>query len=274
MADEKEHYEDEYQFADLDELNPEYLNEESLGEGEPFSVENAPPEETSKFGGGGTKDIRRNALIAIGVIIGLMFFYKLWVWVFSKPTPTKMATVPPIKKVVAPSSTPAPSPEVVAPTAPAPTVQQAAPEITQRLSALEAGQQTMRAEIDTINTQMSTMNSNLSDLTTKINELNQIMTNLATKLDQQANQLTLLTVRPRPKSVPQRLIPRAVPSLVYYIQAVIPGRAWLIATNGATLTVREGTRIPGYGVVKLIDARDGRVIMSSGRVIRFSQQDS
>ncbi|HAF87135.1 MAG TPA: type IV secretion protein IcmG, partial [Legionellales bacterium] len=60
----------------------------------------------------------------------------------------------------------------------------------------------------------------------------------------------------------------------YYIKAVIPGRAWLIAANGSTLTVSEGTNIKGYGMVKLIDSTQGRILTSSGRVIRFSQQDS
>jgi intracellular multiplication protein IcmG len=60
----------------------------------------------------------------------------------------------------------------------------------------------------------------------------------------------------------------------YNIQAVIPGRAWLIATNGATLTVSQGTAIPGYGIVKLIDPVQGKVTTSSGQIIRFSQEDS
>ena len=62
--------------------------------------------------------------------------------------------------------------------------------------------------------------------------------------------------------------------MLYYIQAVIPGRAWLIATNGSTLTVREGSTIPGYGIVRKIDPNLGKVFMSTGKVIRFSQLDS
>jgi intracellular multiplication protein IcmG len=32
--------------------------------------------------------------------------------------------------------------------------------------------------------------------------------------------------------------------------------------------------LPGYGTVKYIDASQGMVLTSSGRVIRFSQDDS
>jgi len=66
----------------------------------------------------------------------------------------------------------------------------------------------------------------------------------------------------------------ATPPAQYFLQAIIPGRAWLISTNGDTVTVREGTRISSYGVVRFIDAKRGRVLTSSGQVIRFSQEDS
>ena len=63
-------------------------------------------------------------------------------------------------------------------------------------------------------------------------------------------------------------------AVYYYIQAVIPGRAWLVSSQGLTITVREGTSVPGYGIVKLIDPNQGRILTSSGRTITFSQQDS
>ncbi|MBA3536672.1 MAG: type IV secretion protein IcmG, partial [Tatlockia sp.] len=87
-------------------------------------------------------------------------------------------------------------------------------------------------------------------------------------------EIVLLTEKAKPKPVRRRLIVKSAPRLMYFIQAIIPGRAWLIATNGSTITVREGTRIAGWGVVKLIDPIQGRVLTSSGRIIRFSQRDS
>lgn len=61
--------------------------------------------------------------------------------------------------------------------------------------------------------------------------------------------------------------------IIYYVQAVIPGRAWLINSEGATLTVRVGSRVPGFGVVHRIDELQGRVTLSSGHVISFAQAD-
>ena len=80
--------------------------------------------------------------------------------------------------------------------------------------------------------------------------------------------------RTQPKRVVHHINKPSAPPIHYYIQAVIPGRAWIIATNGSTLTVREGTNIAGYGIVRLIDPLDGRIVTSSGQIIRFSQEDS
>jgi intracellular multiplication protein IcmG len=109
----------------------------------------------------------------------------------------------------------------------------------------------------------------------KMAELNQVITQLNAKLETQSQVIERLTVRTAPKPPKPRVLNGFLNQrLKYYVQAVIPGRAWLIATNGATLTVREGTLISGYGVVKLIDPTQGRVLTSSGRIIRFSQSDS
>ncbi len=208
-----------------------------------------------------------------------MLIYELWGAFFSKKTTdTEATTVPPITTAT-PQPTPTQPPVTVPvqPVAPPPTtpVQSGLDnaQITQKLSALEVSQQNLRSEVNALNDQLSGISSNVNELTTKITDLNQMLTTLAAKVDQQSSQIAILTARTAPKP-PPRVVHRGPPRPVYYIQAVIPGRAWLIATNGSTLTVREGTQIAGYGVVKLIDARQGRVITSSGQVIRFSQQDS
>jgi intracellular multiplication protein IcmG len=145
----------------------------------------------------------------------------------------------------------------------------------QKISALELGEQNIRSDISTMNEQLASITNNLNAMNTKMAELNGIMTNLSNKIEQQSREI-------EQKVVTQRQTKRAYyPSHPahgkynkYYIQAVIPGRAWLMAMNGATLTVREGTLVPGYGMVKLIDPNQGRVLTSSGQVIKFSQNDS
>ena len=105
-----------------------------------------------------------------------------------------------------------------------------------------------------------------------------MMQQLNAKLDQQTQVIEGLLRHQAQKRAPPKAMAKArgpvAKPMNYYVQAVIPGRAWLIATNGSTLTVRQGSSVRGYGVVQSIDAVQGRVNTSSGRVIRFSQDDS
>lgn len=55
----------------------------------------------------------------------------------------------------------------------------------------------------------------------------------------------------------------------YFVQAVIPGRAWLKSPNGQSLTVAAGDTIPGYGKVLSIDSYSGTVVTSSGQMIQY-----
>ena len=50
------------------------------------------------------------------------------------------------------------------------------------------------------------------------------------------------------------------------LRAVIPGRAWLVDTQGRTYTVAEGDVVGNFGKVTQIDSTVGRVMTSSGYV--------
>ena len=62
---------------------------------------------------------------------------------------------------------------------------------------------------------------------------------------------------------------RHVTAAGYYIQAIIPGRAWIKSTDGTIVTIVQGNVIPGYGRVLRVDSERGNVVTSSGRIIRF-----
>lgn len=271
MADNDQN--DEYKFEDSDEINLEVLEDENV------------PSTTHSFDESGRKnltDVKRNALIAVGLLIIIIIIFKLLGSLFSSKNKVEKATVPPIHTMntgsvpsTAPPLQPAPLSELAPIQPPAPGGSQ----ISQKLSVLEVNQQTVRSQVMSVSSQLEGVNLNVNDLTSKIAALSQMVATLTEKVDEQSQtiaRLTARTVRPKPPIVPQRraaITTRNQPT--YYIQAVIPGRAWLITENStATLTVREGTVIAGYGTVKLIDPLQGRVLTSSGRVIRFSQQDS
>ena len=272
MAD-NEQGNDEYQFDDLDVMTPLPEDEtEAPAEGLDSSAE-------KPLAGMVENNIKRNVLIGIAAFIFMLVVYKFIAAGFStKSIPVQPAVATPVAPSsvqVAPSAAaqlaPIPiQPVMPAPEAPAPGVEV---KINQTLSAMEVNQQGLRADVTSVNNQLGGMTNSLNLMMTKITELNGIITNLTAKVEGQAIIIERLAIRKEHK-ITHYVHHRTQPRSKFYIQAVIPGRAWLIATNGTTLTVREGTPIAGYGIVKLIDPSQGRVTTSSGQVIRFSQDDS
>lgn len=61
--------------------------------------------------------------------------------------------------------------------------------------------------------------------------------------------------------------------IAYSIRAIVPGRVWIESKDGATLSLRTGDKLEGYGVVELISPRDGLVVTSSGRTIQYGSND-
>ncbi|HAU2068045.1 TPA: type IV secretion protein IcmG, partial [Legionella pneumophila] len=146
--------------------------------------------------------------------------------------------------------------------------------LKKKVSAIEMSQQSLRSEVNALSEQINAVNNNIKNLNAQIVNLNQIIGNMSNQIARQSEVINVLMVRTTPKKVVKISRPAVAARVIYYIQAVIPGRAWLIGSNGSTLTVREGSKIPGYGIVKLIDSLQGRILTSSGQVIKFSQEDS
>jgi intracellular multiplication protein IcmG len=268
-----EKYDDEYEFidpetgsADAMDYTPEASSQSS---GEKSSVDKT-------FAG--KSGVIRNVLIVVVLVIVVMVIYP---FVHSSLLSPKKAsiitTVTPESREqvyiapITPTPVSAPLPDVSAST-------NVDEKVTQKLADLESSQERMQTEVVSSNSQLSGINNNINEMMTKITELNRTTVMYAAKVDEQSRAIEQLIAEAA--ALKKARAPHPVrhkvtaPSLKYYIQAVIPGRAWLIATNGSTLTVREGTVIAGLGMVKLIDPRQGRVVISSGRVIRFSQEDS
>ncbi|CAM2830960.1 type IVB secretion system protein IcmG/DotF [Legionella worsleiensis] len=260
---------DEYQFAELDSLGNESFDESGLTQGSPMS---STQEQTAD-----KKNIKRNALIAVALVVLAMVLYKFIGYLFfsgtSESVPTK-AVVPPMTQMTQTQTAPVITP---APVQPIQQVQQidtqAQRELSDKISALEASQRSLRADLSALNEQIGTINNNVNNLNSQIANLSQTMNVLSSQMAKQSEVVGVLIARTAPKK-PKPVVRYTPQRINYAIQAVIPGRAWLIGSNGSTITVREGTKIAGYGMVKLIDSIQGRVLTSSGQVIKFSQDDS
>ena len=265
MAD-NDQLNDEYQFSELDALGTDTTNQ---AEGEDDAA-------ASKRVGAET-NIRRNALIVVILVILAMIIYKFLGSFFSSPEipVQKTKSVDTAKKSEPKPEAPEIKPlkPVVSEPKPQPQQTSVSANVEQKLSALELSQQSTRSDVSSVSNQLGGISANMNDLSTQIAKLNDALTSINTKLEQQSREIDLLMTRTKPQKK-RPVTKQTQPAKKYYIQAVIPGRAWLIAQNGATLTVREGTAIPGYGTIKLIDPLQGRITTSSGQIIRFSQDDS
>ncbi len=277
MAD-NDKYNDEYQFADLDAVGAEPLDYNQSPDD--VSQEKSAEKLQAKAGFAANKIMWRNALIVISILVLIIIVYPFIKSLFS--TDKKQSVMTSVTNVSTLQQNPIPTP--IQPTSVSPVIMQAPvsssseDKLSQKLTSLELNQRNMRSDIASTNNQLDSVNKSIDDMMKKITELNQVISQFTSKAEEHARELERLRnleVAWKKAHMPRVIVNHVTPiHLKYYIQAAIPGRAWLIASNGATLTVREGTPIAGLGIVKLIDARQGRVLTSSGQVIRFSQEDS
>lgn len=217
------------------------------------------------------KDVMRNALIVLGVVVSVMVLYKVAQFAFFSKEEKVEATITPVVQT-APKVEAKPIQQVQQ----APVVSKPATletELSQKVSAIELSQDIVKSQVNSVNDKVNGVGTSIEQLNAQVNKLNQTIELLTTQLNKQSNEINSLMRKMRPQPVKQATRPKTEP-LVYYVQAAIPGRAWLIASNGSTLTVGTGSSIPGYGMVRLIDSTQGKVVTSSGRIIRFSQEDS
>lgn len=268
MAD-NEQLNEEYHFSELDPINPHAFEEES---GTPeFKIE---PE---KKGFAAGNNVKRNAIIAVVAFIVLMLSYKFIASFFTgeKVKPEEIKQPETEQPVASPIQNPVTvTPPVPVQTAPVEPQVNLSVEVESKLSTIASSQETLNTEVSSLSGQIGQINTNVDTLSTKIADLNRALSALSDKLESQSQVIERLNAKPVVKSVRHHVIMPKHHYMRYYLQAVIPGRAWIVATNGSTLTVREGSTVPGYGVVKLIDSNEGRILTTSGKVIRFSQEDS
>lgn len=191
---------------------------------------------------------RRNVIITIVVIIGLLALYKLY-GVFVTPS---------VKPVPVAPKTAMPPPPPVA-TIPAPM-----PPPTPALS------QGTTSRIEKLESSLSQVSASLSDMQTKLDGLNKSLQTFSNELTQQQAAITALQQLTQPK--PQVVVAKKIPVIKrkpYYVQAMVPGRAWLRTANGVTSTVKVGDNLPGYGLILTIDPNQGTVTTSSGITISY-----
>jgi methyl-accepting chemotaxis protein len=141
---------------------------------------------------------------------------------------------------------------------------------TQQLTQLEATTQNISAEVDSLQNTTQNLQSSIDNINGQLSQLNTALTALTNQMQTQENRWVQSQKKAKPKPVYHKPV---IKREGYQTMAVIPGRAWLKSSQGATITVGVGTAIPGYGQVTAINTQSGRVVTSSGIIIKYAPND-
>ncbi len=125
-------------------------------------------------------------------------------------------------------------------------------EYAQKMSEFEMQSNLVRGKMDEMAKRVNRIESSLNQIT---------------QLLQQNGSHTNKSQMTATESVPALPTRSAVPRVTYTVQAIIPGRAWLKADSGDTVTVAEGDTLRDYGRITKIDPYDGVVEIDTGNKI-------
>ena len=222
---------------------------------------------------------RKNIIIGIVVIVGIFCVYKIVDVLFTPGAPRH--------KTTSASHTQAQMPKTISPAMQQPTAtstdtantiannqaQQmpiAAASVVNRLSSLE--QQTANEQAN-----LSRLSMQVNDLQTALGNMDSKLTSVTTSLQTIADEVSKQQAALAAKQVARKKAAQAAaaaPRPIYYVKALVPGRAWLVSQNGQTITVSLGNNLPGYGTIDVIDPTQGTLVTSSGAIIGYSSGDS
>ena len=248
---------DEYEFVDPDAFESSGTEESAAVEAPKVVGMISPP------------NIKLNALI---VVLALIFFIGMYQYIMHRHIPRSDNILQPVQQPVENISNPLQTSNVM------PDVVNKAPDqMQQGLNVVQETQQNMQSDLSGMNEHVTRLDDRLSSILTSIEAIGQRVDQLSSTLEVETQRIEhAFTVQKdslrKKKSSKSHAKKRQI--ITYNVEAVIPGRAWLIGSNGATITVRVGASIEGYGRVRIIDAVQGRVLTSSGKIMRFSQDDS
>jgi intracellular multiplication protein IcmG len=116
---------------------------------------------------------------------------------------------------------------------------------------------------------IASMQSQIQQMQTQMSDLTNTISALGTQIQVLANEIKAISTD---RAVSGRSI-STNPGIVYHLKALVPGRAWIQSPDGAATTVTLGDRLPGYGIIQMINTDQGIVTTSSGAIIQYGTKD-
>jgi intracellular multiplication protein IcmG len=285
MAEEsKDYQEEEYVFSDAEAESNDSSATFDSSDSNDLSSDMDDTKSKNSVGESMLTTWRRNLMIGIGLLVGIFFVYKLVSFFFQSSDDNQIAKIPATIKsgrasLKTNATTALPTQEKKI-TLPQTTVRNdSGPQANNELMKLNKTSQSMRVEINNLQNVTQRLEFSVDNIQTQLTQLNTTLAVISDKIQAQENKLAeeakeaqeakKITVAKNLLSKPKPVVKKPV----YYVMAIVPGRAWLKTEKGATITVGSGTVIQGYGKVVSIDPQLGRVITSSGGVIKYAPSD-
>ena len=217
----------------------------------------------------------RIALIVILVLLITVLLYRCSANPLAEKTTEKIAAIP-VQHTISKSQ------EVIVPSVPAVTLRSqssySGSGMTEdQFQRLEKVNSDLQSQVRDLSSQMSNLRSNADTTTASLKLVAEQLSQLVATIGNEAQKSAVLAeqIQQHQKNpFGATRMEAVVPQIQCALQAIIAGRAWLVCSNGETLTVRQGTQVYNYGEVRYIDAISGQVLTSSGQTITFSQEDS
>jgi intracellular multiplication protein IcmG len=226
----------------------QYPNEEYVAETTPAEEKEVPPKRANFIVRLAQNNKRVTAVVLI-VVVALVVFKLL-----SLRNHDKVIAMP--KPVVA---------EQVA----APVVTSPSPQLLNQLSSLKQDAQNNQLTVNQLQNQIQDLHNSLNQSTSAQAQLNQSMVALTEQV-KQLEQVVAATAKPTGPA--KKVAPLPAP-IVFHLRAIVPGRAWIVSSDGLSESIAQGDSVPQYGTVQIVDANRGMVLTSSGKVIGYGDND-
>ncbi len=205
------------------------------------------------------KRIIGTIVIVIVVIIGFNIYHRVTneTKIIEK---TKVAQTPvvPVKPVTTPLQQ-------------QPQFSQPNPEMVGQISQLQQVTSTEQTSLTQLQTQVKQLKTQLQKNSQTTAALKQMVQALVGQMRSVAQ---MATHQAQTRTVTHKNSLPPAPQIVYHVKAVIPGRAWIVGSNGISTTVRVGQTLKNYGKIEAINPNRGLVLTSSGKIIAYGPDDS
>ncbi len=137
--------------------------------------------------------------------------------------------------------------------------------------------QTLNQENQALTLKLQAVTAQSEATSARANNLGKVVAQMQTQLKQMTQTSPPPLQRPKSVAAEPTTTPRASTAtresktaLVYYVQAIIPGRAWIGDSNGRIITVTQGDRVEVLNsTVRNIDPINGIVTLSNGMQIEY-----